>query len=1204
MRSMHGCRAGMRRVAMWVLAILPCPVGAQEQADEGWIALFDGKSLRGWRANENQTSFWVDQGAIVAHGERSHLFYEGEVNGGTFTDFELEAEILTRAGSNSGIYFHTRFQDEGWLSQGHEAQVNCTQSDEIKTGSLYNVVKVNPSPSDDDRWFRMRIRVLGRRISIFVDDKKTVDYLEPKNGSGGRRLSSGTFALQAHDPQSEVHFRSIHVRALADGDQRLTRSDLVSVRRHRADWWQRMDYGPFLTSVVDVTKDRCVYKGISLELTPEREAVLTFDTDLLSAAGGGDGGLVFAGTPFDGSHGVQPHFERRPWFVNRVAQGASHDRNHHDQRAIAHGPIPRHRGRYLGLYRHGDRVVLSYQVGEARVLELPAFEESEGYRAITRSLHLEKATHSLSFALCDTGNGRCEIDPSGQLAVCWPGSALPPAGVDQVAVVVDRTTGDWSSLAMGTALSSDALDSARNPKASVAFVDGFAPPHPKSGAAEGLLPRMNDGALPQNDDEPERVSFFDGATGRLLIDLGEARVIHRINTYSWHKSDRAPQKFRCFGARSDAADPGSKELPSADWMLIAEVDSFALGEGGKHGSCIFNPGGSVGSYRRLLLELPANAASQGTFVGEIDVLAGDDPLAPLQEPQSSPDRRPLAVALAGAPAEARIVEVDNAVRLEVPQTALPCTLKVLLTREIEKPSPADFEDIPAPADLPSLTRGGPALWPEVVTVFGVEDQSQEPYVVDDIPIPFENPWDASMRIGGFDFFADGARAAVCTWNGDVWIVSGLGAELREIQWKRYAAGLFEPLGLKIVDEAVYVNGRDQITRLRDLNGDDEADFYECFNNDVCTTRNFHEFSFDLQTDREGNFYFSKGGPVRPGGRGFEKIVPHHGTVMKLSRDGSTLEVYSTGMRAPNGIGVSPDGQVTAGDNEGTWVPHCKLHWLEPGSFQGVIDTAQRSERPDRYNRPLCWFPMSVDNSGGSQVWVTSARWGPFQGELLHLSYGQSSIYKVMKEEVDGQVQGGVFRLPVALGSSAMRGRFNPRDGQLYVSGLRGWQTNAARLSAFQRIRHTGTPVRMPAQLSVHPEGIVIEFTCALDKKLACDVQSYALEQWNYVWGPMYGSPEVSVRNPDPEFLKTALGSEQHQYKQHDKLEILGVRLLDEKTVLLEVADLRPAMQTHLKVDLESADGAEMFFEIHHTIHQLGLPLRLEPPRPSGGIPRP
>ena len=115
-------------------------------------------------------------------------------------------------------------------------------------------------------------------------------------------------------------------------------------------------------------------------------------------------------------------------------------------------------------------------------------------------------------------------------------------------------------------------------------------------------------------------------------------------------------------------------------------------------------------------------------------------------------------------------------------------------------------------------------------------------------------------------------------------------------WRRIACGLFETLGLKVVDGVIHVRGRDQITRLHDYNKDGEIDYYEAFNRDILITRNFHEFAFDLQTDRAGNFYFCKASPVRSGGRGFETILPHHGIVAKVSRDGKRFEVIATGLR--------------------------------------------------------------------------------------------------------------------------------------------------------------------------------------------------------------------------------------------------------------------------------------------------------------------
>ncbi|HYE07298.1 MAG TPA: DUF6797 domain-containing protein, partial [Planctomycetota bacterium] len=198
-----------------------------------------------------------------------------------------------------------------------------------------------------------------------------------------------------------------------------------------------------------------------------------------------------------------------------------------------------------------------------------------------------------------------------------------------------------------------------------------------------------------------------------------------------------------------------------------------------------------------------------------------------------------------------------------------------------------------------IARGGAPRWttPAPLTTVGALGSGDGAYVVDTLTLPEDNPWSSWLRPGGLDLFSDN-RIAFSTWSGDVWVVSGVDATLGTLTWRRFAAGLFQPLGLKIVDDVVHVHGRDQITRLKDLDGDGEADLYECFNNDVLVTPNFHEFSFDLHTDAAGDFWFVKGGPVRGGGRGFDTVTASHGCVFRVAKDGSSSAVYATGVRAP------------------------------------------------------------------------------------------------------------------------------------------------------------------------------------------------------------------------------------------------------------------------------------------------------------------
>jgi hypothetical protein len=487
-----------------------------------------------------------------------------------------------------------------------------------------------------------------------------------------------------------------------------------------------------------------------------------------------------------------------------------------------------------------------------------------------------------------------------------------------------------------------------------------------------------------------------------------------------------------------------------------------------------------------------------------------------------------------------------------------------------------------------LTSGGPGIWAEILTTEGkVSEDDGKAYVTDQVTIPSRNPWDANLRFGGFDFI-DADSAALSSWNGDVWVVRGLSGDWKEFKWQRIASGLFEPLGLKVVDGVIHVNGRDQITQLIDLNGDGETDQYKVFNRDVYVSGNFHEFAFDLQTDKGGNFYFSKAAPVRGGGRGFDKILPHHGIVAKVSPDGKKFEVVMTGLRAPGGLGIGPNGEITTGENEGTWQPCCKINFLSPKgvpAFFGTEDSRQ-SLTGAPYTEPLVYLPMDVDNSGGSQVWVPEgAKFGMKAGELIHLSYGKSSLYRVLPVMKNGKLQGGVAKLPIALQSSAMRARFHG-DGSLYVLGFRGWQTNAATECAFQRIRYNdGVAAGIPEKLEYTDKGIKLTFPVKLDAELAEDPTSYSAQRWDYVRGPMYGSGEFSVDSPDQDAMEKALKSESKNHHKRDSVKIESAKLsADGKTVDLVIAGMKPSMSLKVSYDLEDTDGEILKNEVHATVY--------------------
>jgi hypothetical protein len=193
-------------------------LSAAEKA-QGWKLLFDGKSLDGWKASENPGVFTVQDGHLVVFGKRSHLFYTGPVANANFKNFELSLDIKTFPKANSGLYFHTEYQETGWPAKGYEVQVNNTHKDVKKGAGLYAVKDNLEAPAKDEEWYTMVVRVEGKRIQTFVNGKQIVDFTEPTPAApppkmDGRKLSSGTFAIQGHDPESKVMYKNIKVRVL------------------------------------------------------------------------------------------------------------------------------------------------------------------------------------------------------------------------------------------------------------------------------------------------------------------------------------------------------------------------------------------------------------------------------------------------------------------------------------------------------------------------------------------------------------------------------------------------------------------------------------------------------------------------------------------------------------------------------------------------------------------------------------------------------------------------------------------------------------------------------------------------------------------------------------------------------------------------------------------------------------------------------
>lgn len=961
-----------------------------------------------------------------------------------------------------------------------------------------------------------------------------------------------------------------------------------------------MDFGPCIMSTFDGRgQSGFTLKGLVIRLG--EQGAIAFDTELfrLSAAWT-DGFLQLRGTAYDGAHGPMPALRGHKLCETKVGPGIAKDGSFDDPRSIPSGPLQKDWGIYHGYTMHGDRVVIGYSIGGMEVREAHAIETAGGEQFLAREFEFLPSSEERWLVIADADASAKAADSvltKAQRAKAVAFAELQWVPAQQGLVEMSSSTKGWDRLSMGGPSSNDYLDKKNGTGATVSFVPGFARAHgskvlgkdEQHSDATLALAALHDGGKAASAHDDQHSVWFDeqdgNDDGRFLVDLKKSVEVSRISSFTWGEGDRAVQRYDLFGSDSEIMPAANAVDPiKVGWQLVAKVDTGKLGQGDKQAASVAKDGG-LGRFRHLLFVVSNGAAA----FSEIDVFADKYRSAVDSSERSAMH---LAVAVKGDEKCAELKTEGNRITMRVPPHKGMLRCKVLVGSGDSKQLAAManlLEQSSGGEDLAELQKPAAGRWGAPITTKGTRGADDNAFAVDVVTIPFANRYGSRMRVCGFDFFADG-RAAITTWNGDVWVVSGFDDSFANFAWQRFATGLFDPLGLKIVDDLIYVHGRDGITRLHDDNGDGEADRYECFNHDIYITNAFHEFAFDLQTDAAGNFYFSKAGPVNPGGRGFMKIVPHHGAILKLSKDGQHLETIASGLRAPNGIGVSPDGSIiTSGDNEGTFMPRCRINWItKPGYYAGVKDTAHKTPVPEQPDLPLCWLPMEVDNSSGSQQWVTSNKWGPLQNRLLHLSYGTSSIYLVLNDGGKDQVQGGVVRLPVTLESSAMRARFHPQDGQLYVAGFQGWQTNAAKDGGFERIRYTGKPIQEPVALRTCDTGVYLTFLVPLDAVSAEDASSYSVELWNYLYSGNYGSPELSILHPE---RKVEQGK-----PNRDELKVVSAKLSpDGMTVFLKVAGMQPCNQMKVTWNLDGKGSAAMRGELHNSIHALdadpGFPTR-------------
>lgn len=596
-----------------------------------------------------------------------------------------------------------------------------------------------------------------------------------------------------------------------------------------------------------------------------------------------------------------------------------------------------------------------------------------------------------------------------------------------------------------------------------------------------------------------------------------------------------------------------------------------------------------------------HAAEQGSTAAEprssvvLEYMVGETPVleaAGLAAPLAAGDRtipvavrgfslgkrpQPLAVRLAASPAAAALVGAvaggDDAPRIAIREGHLelvipagdgPLDLAVAVAAADPAALATHVAGLVPPVPPRSLVgRPAPRLWDTAIETAITSGRDDGPFAVDAFTPPDTNPWNAQVRFSGFDFSGPDA-AVLCTWDGDVWTARGIAAAGGRVSWRRIASGLYQPLGLKIIDGVVHVGCRDRIVRLVDLDGDGMTDRYDTFNDDHQVTEHFHEFAMGLETDAAGNIYYAKSGC-----HGLPAKVPHHGTLLKVARDGSATEIVATGFRAANGICVEADGTFWVTDQEGFWCPKNRINHVRPGGFYGNMwswtDVADKSDAA--MEPPACWITNAFDRSPAELVRVAGPRWAPLTGGLLELSYGTGRIHLVLTEPAsgrDGLVQGGMVALPIAdLPTGIMRGRFSEADGQLYACGLYAWAGNRTQPGGFFRVRRTDRPVTIPLGLHAEPGSIRLTFAEPLDRPRAEAVAAWKVKTWGLVRSAKYGSDHVDERA-----------------REVAAVEVSG----DGRQVTLRMPDFAATWCYSVEWNVAAADGAPVRGMLHGTLH--------------------
>ncbi|MFC5453998.1 DUF6797 domain-containing protein [Prosthecobacter fluviatilis] len=502
----------------------------------------------------------------------------------------------------------------------------------------------------------------------------------------------------------------------------------------------------------------------------------------------------------------------------------------------------------------------------------------------------------------------------------------------------------------------------------------------------------------------------------------------------------------------------------------------------------------------------------------------------------------------GKPAEAQLKSSDGIQWLCLSPSKEPTQLYVTHETSMldRKKYPNAGAGRPFGSEIPGIFNGEQSTTATLST-------KPDAYVIDEIPLPLDNPWKRNVRLADLAFLNDQGDAAGVTFDGDVWLISGLKGDLEKVTWKRFASGLHEPMSIVVRGSDILVFDRNGIWKLVDTNNDKECDRYEIFCNLFAQTAETREFPNSMKLGPKGELYISKGGQE---GTTYGK---HNGTVIKVAPDGKSIEVIGYGLRQPF-IGVNPKtGLVTASDQQGNYVPSTPLHIISDHHFYGHLPTiAPKEKYPETITEPLTWLPHPVNPSGVTQTWLIGAKMGPVNDELIHIGYNRPELFRVLMNTHFEKPQAAVVSFNRNFDFPTLNAVVNPADGQLYVTGFQVWGTVVKKISGLARVRYTDKPRVLIKEVTPTDKGLLLRFNAKLDPTLATNPDSYNGERWNYKRTFEYGSPHLKPDGSSGQEWMTASSA----YLSKDGM-----------SVLVGFPDMKAGIhQMRIGWGLKSADG--------------------------------